>query len=177
MKKYYINQLMEAKQFESQFELLTDDKGLYTTDKEFFEWLTELDEAILTLKEYGFDFKRWQADELQSYIDKAHEFDDGLTVENITRSTIERYLENYRFTTSVTMDSIFKRFKSDVYALAEEVRKNEAYVYDIDDYIAEIKDIYADVMEEWEVTLEQLEDALEYGYTVVIDRYGELEFI
>ena len=95
-----------------------------------------------------------------------------LTIDNITRERVERYLEDYPFTRSSDMDPIFKRFKRDVYSLAEEVHKGIAYIYDIDDLIVQIEDIYSGEPH-LKAELNELHEALEDGYTVVIERYGE----
>ena len=99
-----------------------------------------------------------------------------LTIDNITRERVEEYLKNYPFTTSTTIDPIFKRFKSDVYALAEEVRKGIAYIYDIAELIAQIQDIYAGEPH-LQDELNELYEALEDGQTVIIDRYGEYDYL
>lgn len=104
--------------------------------------------------------------------------DNKLTIDNITREKVERYLKDYPFTKSTEMDPIFKRFRSDVYSLAEEVRKGIAYIYDIDDLIEQIEVIYAEAGEQYlQDEINELHEALEGGYKVVIDRYGEYTYL
>ena len=99
-----------------------------------------------------------------------------LMIDNITRERVEQYLKDYPFTRSTAMDPIFKRFKSDVYTLAEEVRKGIAYIYDINELIAQIQDIYAGEPH-LQDELDELYEALEDGQTVVIERYGEYDYL
>ena len=99
-----------------------------------------------------------------------------LMIDNITRERVEQYLKDYPFTRSTAMDPIFKRFKADVYALAEEVRKGIAYIYDINELIAQIQDIYAGEPH-LQDELDELYEALEDGQTVIIERYGEYDYL
>ena len=102
--------------------------------------------------------------------------DDNLTIDNITRKNVQQYLKDYPFTTSTAMDPIFKRFRSDVYALAEEVRKDIAYIYDINELIEQIEDIYAGETH-LQDELEELQEARNDEHKVVIDRYGEYTYL
>ena len=99
-----------------------------------------------------------------------------LSIDNITSETVEQYLKNYPFTTSTAMNPIFKRFESDVYSLAEEVRKGIAYIYDINELISQIEDIYAGEPH-LQDELDELQEALDNGCKVVIDRYGEYTYL
>ena len=101
---------------------------------------------------------------------------NNLTIGNITRETVEQYLMNYPFTTSTAMNPIFKRFESDVYTLAEEVRKGIVYIYDINELITQIEDIYAGEPH-LQDKLDELYEALEDGQTVIIERYGEYDYL
>ena len=104
------------------------------------------------------------------------QYNNKLTIDNITCETVEQYLKDYPFTTSTAMDPIFKRFKSDVYSLAEEVRKGIVYIYDINELITQIEDIYAGEPH-LQNELNELYEALEDGQTVIIERYGEYDYL
>ena len=102
--------------------------------------------------------------------------DNKLTIDNITSGTVKQYLKDYPFTRSTEMDPVFKRFRSDVYSLAEEVRKGIAYIYDINELIAQIEDIFAGEPH-LQTELDELQEALNDGQTVIIERYGEYDYL
>ena len=101
---------------------------------------------------------------------------DKLTINTVTRESVERYLKDYPFTRSTSMDPIFKRFRSDVYALSEEVRKNIACIYDINELITQVGDAYTGESH-LQSELDELHEAIEEGCKVVIDRYGEYTYL
>ena len=69
----------------------------------------------------------------------------------MSEEKVKNYLENYPKTFSTSMDEMFDLFKSDVYELSKEYKKNEASVYTVKELREECK--------EWEDTkrLEELE--------------------
>ena len=70
MEKYYIDQLDHAYQLDgTDFDLETDDNGIYTSDLSMFRWLKELDDALEKLDNHGINLN---INEYQDYIDEAN---------------------------------------------------------------------------------------------------------
>ena len=116
----------------------------------------------------------------QRHIDEAI-IQGELSLKDINASIISQYLEVYPYTNSTELDERFHMFKSDVYGLAEAYRKNEAYVSDIQDYIDWMEEVLheedAENLPTWLDSIEEAKDFKERGYRVVIDRFGQLEYI
>lgn len=175
----------------SDFEdVVTDSYGYYTTDKDNHEWIEE----IL----YSYDVIDDCDDLITDYWRYITEYDDYITLARhieaddydnykdhlkygITADGVKKYLEGYDFTTSTQTDKYFNMFKCDVYNMAEDFLKGDAYVADIQDYIDwlehEMHDADEDEAEAIESILEEVKDFQERGYKIVIDRFGQLEYI
>lgn len=80
------------------------------------------------------------------------------------REEISEYLNNYEKTRSTEMDEKFNMFKSDVSSIAQEYRKNEAYIYTKKEFLEFIQ--------------EQIEEAEDEDIRETIEeKYAEIEEI
>lgn len=87
------------------------------------------------------------------------------------REEISEYLNNYEKTRSTEMDEKFNMFKSDVSSIAQEYRKNEAYIYTKKEYLEFIQEKIEEAEDEdiRETFEEEYTDIEERNFNVVVN--------
>lgn len=100
--------------------------------------------------------------EIQDYINKGDLI--MKLQQDKAREEISEYLNNYEKTRSNEMDEKFNMFKSDVYSIAQEYRKNEAYIYTKKEY----QEFIQEQIEEAED--EDIRETFEEEYTEIEER-------
>jgi hypothetical protein len=87
------------------------------------------------------------------------------------REEISEYLNNYKNTYSTEMDEKFNMFKSDVSSIAQEYRKNEAYIYTKKEFLEFIQEQIEEAEDEdiRETIEEEYADIEEINFNVVVN--------
>ncbi|MFW3364718.1 hypothetical protein ACN2AU_09150 [Aerococcus viridans] len=87
------------------------------------------------------------------------------------REEISEYLNNYEKTRSTEMDEKFNMFKSDVSSIAQEYRKNEAYIYTKKEFLEFIQQLIEEAEDEdiRETIEEKYAEIEEINFNVVVN--------
>lgn len=96
-------------------------------------------------------------------------------IQDKAKEEIEEYLNNYKKTYSTEMDQKFHMFKSDVYSLAQEYRKGEAYVYTKKEFLEFIQEkIEEETDEDIRETIEkEYDDTEEINFDIVVNNIND----